>query len=227
MVSMLPFSMFGLLAAAQGVTISPIVFSGTPNPRVDLELDEVSELLSRLRGCVLGYTNVTVGYRGFWVEGAGKPFVVRGCRHAENLLLTLLQSTVSQTVIDYIRDEMARDHTGELDLPDFDLTIVESANCSHQVGPDSVPSYEPGLDDRGCFVSHQSQNNCYNYGTDISTDTFAQPGRGSGQKWKANTCDAIRAAAESDGLKWQGTDLPKGPPETGHYVALPHGQHAM
>ncbi|CAE7247204.1 unnamed protein product [Symbiodinium sp. CCMP2592] len=202
------------------------VFSGTPNPQLVIDEAALTNLQHHLRGCnsggsALGRTNVTVGYRGFWVEGAGSAFVVRGCQAAEVLLLSILRPSISETVANYIRDEIARDHTGELDLPDLDGSAVETAaNCSHQVGPDTVPTYNPSVDDRGCFVSHQSQNNCYNYGTDISTDTFAQPGRGSGHKWKANTCDAIRAAAESDGLQWQGTELPKGPPETGHFVAL-------
>mmetsp|Transcript_23654 Transcript_23654/g.55766 ORF Transcript_23654/g.55766 Transcript_23654/m.55766 type:complete len:303 (-) Transcript_23654:47-955(-) len=220
-------TVFGLLVAARAATISPIVFSGTPNPQLVIEEAVLTNLQHHLRGCnsggsALGRTNVTVGYRGFWVEGAGNgTFVVRGCQAAEVLLLSILRPSISETVANYIRDEIARDHTGELDLPDLDESAVETAaNCSHQVGPDTVPTYNPSVDDHGCFVSHQSQNNCYNYGTDISTDTFAQPGRGSGHKWKANTCDAIRAAAESDGLQWQGTELPKGPPETGHFVAL-------
>jgi len=54
--------------------------------------------------------------------------------------------------------------------------------------------YDPTKDDCGFFSdSHQTQNNCYNYGTDVATNTFAQPGRGSGHKWEANTCEAIRA----------------------------------
>lgn len=119
---------------------------------------------------------------------------------------------------------MLRDHAGELDLPDVsadDLhpALRPSVDCSHAVGPDSVPVYNPTVDDGGCFVAHQSENNCYNYASDVSTDTFAQPGRGSGHKWTANTCDAIRAAAERDGLVWNGTTLPTAPP-VGHHVAL-------
>ena len=110
-------------------------------------------------GSLLGRTNVTVGYRGFWVEGAGNnTFVVRGCQPAEVLLLSILRPSISETVANYIRDEIARDHTGELDLPDMDDSAVETAaNCSHQVGPDTVPTYNPSVDDHGCFVSHQSQ----------------------------------------------------------------------
>ena len=58
-------------------------------------------------GSALGRTNVTVGYRGFWVEGAGNgTFVVRGCQAAEVLLLSILRPSISETVANYIRDEI-------------------------------------------------------------------------------------------------------------------------
>eukprot|EP00658_Telonema_sp_P-2_P021237 TRINITY_DN18447_c0_g2_i1.p2 TRINITY_DN18447_c0_g2~~TRINITY_DN18447_c0_g2_i1.p2 ORF type:complete len:140 (-),score=20.17 TRINITY_DN18447_c0_g2_i1:216-635(-) len=58
------------------------------------------------------------------------------------------------------------------------------------------------------------------YGTDIATNTFAQPGQGSGQKWAANTCEDVKQAATRDGLEWHGTSLPSGEGPSGHYVAL-------
>ena len=87
-------------------------------------------------------------------------------------------------------------------------------------GPDTPPTYDPSTDDEGMFESHVYENNCYNYGNDVVTDTFAQPGRGTGHKWQQNTCENMRAAAESDGLTWAGTTLPSGQPAKGHYVAL-------
>ncbi|MDZ4719869.1 MAG: hypothetical protein SH847_15575 [Roseiflexaceae bacterium] len=45
-----------------------------------------------------------------------------------------------------------------------------------------------------------SRNNCYNYASNKRTDTFAQPGRGSGHIYTAITCPAVTAAALSDGL---------------------------
>ena len=58
--------------------------------------------------------------------------------------------------------------------------------------------------------------------TDIATDTFPQPGRGSGRQWTENTCENIFAAAERDGLRFVGpalSDYSVGP-DAGHYVAL-------
>jgi hypothetical protein len=46
----------------------------------------------------------------------------------------------------------------------------------------------------------RSRNNCYNYASNKRTDTFAQPGRGSGQIYTAITCPAVSQAALRDGL---------------------------
>eukprot|EP01065_Artemidia_motanka_P032287 TRINITY_DN39301_c0_g1_i1.p1 TRINITY_DN39301_c0_g1~~TRINITY_DN39301_c0_g1_i1.p1 ORF type:complete len:320 (+),score=107.76 TRINITY_DN39301_c0_g1_i1:62-961(+) len=100
------------------------------------------------------------------------------------------------------------------------------------VGPDTVPKYSPSTDDNGCFETDQSMNNCYNYGTDILTNSFAQPGRASGvlpstvgdmcPPWCSglNTCDNVQKSAVGDGLEFVGKTLPSSPPKTGHYVAL-------
>lgn len=104
------------------------------------------------------------------------------------------------------------------------LASPSNADCSAPVvGPDDVPAYDPQNDDCGFFVAYQSDNNCYAYGTDIASNSFAQPGRGSGTKWLDNTCTEMRAAAERDGLTWVGTELPDDDvvdPEKGHYLAL-------
>jgi len=87
-------------------------------------------------------------------------------------------------------------------------------------GDDIVPKFDPENDNGGCYITKQYDNNCYNYGTDIVTNTFAQPGRGTGQKWRQNTCDDVKRAAISDGLQWVGTDYPSTKPTVGHYIAL-------
>ena len=85
-----------------------------------------------------------------------------------------------------------------------------STDCTKTpiVGPDTPPTFDVQNDDGGCFKTEQSHNNCYNYGTDIVTNDFGQPGMGSGQKWKSNTCEDVQAAAVRDGLTFVGTTLP-------------------
>ncbi|HEY4811383.1 MAG TPA: hypothetical protein VIH71_10040 [Solirubrobacteraceae bacterium] len=46
----------------------------------------------------------------------------------------------------------------------------------------------------------QCNNNCYNYGTNIRTDTFAQPGYGGGRPLRSLDCASLRQAAFYDFL---------------------------
>ncbi len=59
-------------------------------------------------------------------------------------------------------------------------------------------AYNPGFWNNDPNI--RSRNNCYNYASNKRTDTFAQPGRGSGHMYTAITCAAVSKAALSDGL---------------------------
>lgn len=48
--------------------------------------------------------------------------------------------------------------------------------------------------------SIRETNNCYNYGNDKATNTYAQPGRGSGKIYGAKTKKEIKQASKRDGL---------------------------
>jgi hypothetical protein len=65
--------------------------------------------------------------------------------------------------------------------------------------------FNPGFWNDPAHITH---NNCYNYASNRRTDTFAQPGRGSGHKWTALTCPAVTTAALSDGLHHRYTCFP-------------------
>jgi hypothetical protein len=64
----------------------------------------------------------------------------------------------------------------------------------------------------------QYNNNCYNYGTDYRTDTFAQPGKANGAMYSAITGPEVRAGALADALL-AAPNSNKCPKE-GHLVAL-------
>jgi hypothetical protein len=65
-----------------------------------------------------------------------------------------------------------------------------------------------------------NNNNCYNYGTNYRTDTFAQPGLASGQQYPYPiTCTGVRDAAVRDDLIASPRAANKCPDE-GHLVAL-------
>ncbi len=55
----------------------------------------------------------------------------------------------------------------------------------------------------------RANNNCYNYGRNWKTNTFAQPGRASGATASSMSCSAVRTAAMNDGLKERCDCLPQ------------------
>lgn len=55
----------------------------------------------------------------------------------------------------------------------------------------------------------QPHNNCYNYGRNWRTDTFAQPGRAHGAMTTVMQCNTVTTAAMADGLKKRCDCLPQ------------------
>jgi len=62
-----------------------------------------------------------------------------------------------------------------------------------------MPSYHPGFWNNDATI--RLNNNCYNYGNNKRTDTFAQPGKASGHPPNDMTCADVSAAAISDGIE--------------------------
>lgn len=210
------------------------VYSSTENPSVALNAtiaDELSTLLAKSPpACEFGPAS-RVGYTGFSIEGGGawgtaapglSHTTVHTSPEAERLLLGLFLDDLPPQVVEHVEEMIkgedvrcaekkpsAEDVNGEVDC---DATPV--------VGPDTPPAYDPDNDNGGCYETKQPCNNCYNYGTDVLTNTFAQPGYGSGKEWEENTCESVGAAAERDGLVSIGTELPTSQPDSGHHVAL-------
>lgn len=81
-----------------------------------------------------------------------------------------------------------------------------------------LPEYEPSVWNSNLTVQHN--NNCYNYGCDIQTNTYAQPGEAAGQKWTALDCPAVTKAAKADGLKSVSNENGCGCSDCHHLVAL-------
>lgn len=81
-----------------------------------------------------------------------------------------------------------------------------------------IPRYEPSTWNDANGV--QYNNNCYNYGCDIKTGTYAQPGEASGNKYSAIDCAEVGDGAVSDGLVPADCDSGCGCSECRHQVAL-------
>ena len=88
------------------------------------------------------------------------------------------------------------------------------ASAGVVVAASGAVTYNPGIWNT---PAHQPHNNCYNYATDIMTDTFAQPGQAHGV-FPPTTCAGEDSGAVADGLV--GTNKEKRCPTCSHLVAL-------
>lgn len=82
---------------------------------------------------------------------------------------------------------------------------IPSGKWIPQYGPTvygTSSRYDPAGNCKGNFMSYKFQpdNNCYNYGCNIATNTFAQPGRASGKPIASVHGEDVTAAAQADGL---------------------------
>jgi len=216
--------------------VEPIVFSGTPNPQFELDAEQrevFCGILSETNGAKKVPTCRAVGFMGWQVCANNECNEYRGEKLLDNFFVVALQQAhpqVPKAVFQHIIEEMDRlGPDGDVECPNVDPVPVPNAKCdgtNHGSDDPNEVHYDDQNDADGCFVTQRSNNNCYDYGNDIATNTFAQPGRGTGvccstcRPCVENTCEAVKNAAISDGLQWIGTELPSTLPEKGHYVSL-------
>ena len=81
-----------------------------------------------------------------------------------------------------------------------------------------IPQYNPAAWNDANGI--QYNNNCYNYGCDIQTGTYAQPGRATGHMYVNIDCHDVGNGAQSDGLVPINCDEGCGCKECCHQVAL-------
>lgn len=214
------------------VTVTLHVFSGRPDPAWELTEEQAKDLAERIarfnRTTLLKPPGIVgqLGYRGFTVsavrESAFEPEtyvhagIVDTSRFGLNLmsddadleqwLLSTAGPIVDPSIKDYVTQQLS---SGRL------ATFAVSPATP---GILTVPPYDPGKWNNDPNI--QRRNNCYNYANDLITNTFAQPGRGSGQSWtQLVSCDIdVAAAARRDGQA--PTAPPSSTPAQGHYIAL-------
>lgn len=233
---MVRFTTFGLVAGVSGschdashLDVEAMVMSGTENPRMILVGKDKYELCDLLEIATVKPTCRVLGFTGWNVCDLQGCKLVRGDPMLDEKLISSLTGLVTDGVLNHIKEESARLILEEDNCTGADEYVVPHVDCSGPViGPDDATQvhYDVNNDDMGCFVKEQRNNNCYNYGNDIVTNTFAQPGRGGGacapgtRPCVPNTCDDVMNGAIKDGLTWVGTELPTELPAKGHYVSL-------
>ncbi len=211
------------------VVVTLHVFSGRPDPSWELskvQIEELSERLGRIdKATLLKPPGIVggLGYRGFSVravrEVALEPEMYI---HAGVIDRARFDANLQTNSSDFELWLLAT--SGLLLSPDVEAYVrheLSGGDLLSKLSPDGllmVPPYNPGKWNNDPTI--QSQNNCYNYANDKITNTFAQPGRGSGRSWtQLVSCETdVAPAAQRDG------QIPVGPPSTtpreGHFIAL-------
>lgn len=219
------------------------IFSGRPNPVLELSGKQASEALERLhpaerlnRAEAAVPFEPTLGYRGLVVEQVGS--LARGLPRLFRIFDGRLYGTklshratddefeeffagrtgrlkVGKGFEEYLRKEMARARRDHAALRHH-----KHPHHPHKHHCHCAPLYEPQWWNDGWAGQKQQNNNCYNYSTNYRTDTYAQPGRAAGaQNPFPPTCANVRPAAVADSL----IDTPSANnkcPKEGHLVAL-------
>lgn len=218
------------------------VFSGRPNPVIELTKGESKKIMERLQPArKLGKAEARVppllglGYRGLIIEqvGARVKALPKTFRLAGGDLFgpELAHRAADEEFEDFFCGTAGPIRKAKLG-PGFPAllrkeidryrksrleVLSKAAARPRHAGCRCAPLYEPNWWNDG--GQRQFNNNCYNYATDYRTDTFAQPGRAAGAMYTALTCAAVRPAAIADDL----LDAPGANnkcPKEGHLVAL-------
>ena len=186
-------------------------FSGIPNPQWSVSDNEelTGLLVESLKAGTLGHPSqmpAILGFRGILIEDEvldlGKVLLL-GSKSTElqmAILKTMPQGMLKQGDLDDIEDAI---NAGDLALKEPPVFPVR--------GKRYAPPYQPAVWN-ALVPAYRRQrcNNCYNYATRRATDTFAQPGYGSGRIYTRNaggglianphTGANLIAAAQRDGL---------------------------
>ncbi len=216
------------------VLVTLDIYSGLPNPSWELseaQARDLRDLLAQERApsnLLSPAKSGLMGYRGFIVESYGDSSLPQALQVFDGILdsnrlyarsflddNSEVESFLLQTAGDALRpqqqqfvaDEMAKNVSGG------------TANSNSLVAKNLlvVPPFDPGKWNNNPVVLQR--NNCYNYANDKITNTFAQPGRGSGAQGPfPPDCGSTGAAAVRDGQVVTGA--PAATPAQGHFVAL-------
>jgi hypothetical protein len=207
------------------------MFSGRPNPAIDLE---DLELPGRMRlanarrllvEAVIDRAQPSnLGYRGIILEETNpRSKVLRRRYIAEDSkkIAALVESTGHRDLADFILGRITEPKNVERAFKTFHEYLSERerrppGKPKRPVACKCAPLYEPAWWNDG--GQRQFNNNCYNYSTNYRTDTFAQPGQAAGQMYTALTCAAVHTAALADDVL--DTKLANRCPPEGHLMAL-------
>jgi len=220
------------------VTVVVDLYSGRPNPTFLLTPSQEDELNERLSGAKerserrpsgvfggLGYRGIKLSrssqhpngplslhlHEGIADQGDFGANFVDDAR-VEHWLADIAAEHLNESANSQVRRSLAIPPA----TPHFNLKALQGPGCPTVHAADA-PAYAPGAWN---VPAVQPYNNCYNYANNQQTNTFAQPGRGSGHPFLSLDCGGVQAAAIFDGLVQSvGFQNPLGHGQ-GWYVAL-------
>jgi hypothetical protein len=215
------------------VTVTLQVFSGRQNPSWSLDDTQASELRDRLAeirttsyekppGIIGG-----LGYTGFLIEakqeadiepsifvhddvvdlGSGNVSLRGSGRALESWLLRTGGDAVEPVVKQHVEDKLRP------------AAYAGRSSAAVRARALEVPRFEPHVWNTNPTTLYS--NNCYNYGCNLMTNSFAQPGRASGYTPAAMAGAEYARACASDGLEVLASqNMPASTPAEGHFMAL-------
>jgi len=208
------------------------MYSGVPNPTFELtpeQEDKIAEVLSQQNQKTLQQSPSSMGmlgYRGFEINSSQIEAIpqktlifdsivdigesdevnfIDSNSTIESMLLEFATPTIDAEEKEYIEEVIQKNVLGGVanSLENFQLMIVPPLNLGKWNNDPHV----------------KRNNNCYNYANDKITNTFAQPGRGSGQTGPyPPTCQGTGSASERDGQV--PVSSASSTPAQGHFVGL-------
>ncbi len=209
------------------------IFSGRPNPTWELNEEQITNLKEKLYSLnersLLKTPSIFygLGYRGFIIRSIGDAdlpseilvaanVIDFGRRREsfidqENNLENWLLDTAGFFLDDETKTGALKEINGEFNNLDSLLDTGKPSTANF-----NEPPYNPGWWNND--PHRLANNNCYNYGCNVATNTFAQPGRGSGRMYAAISCSEVGSGASRDGLITLAN--PSSTPAEGHYAAL-------
>lgn len=198
------------IAGVIGVTLS--VFSGVPDPHWVMEpTQEFQDLYKKAQKANALYQvdamPSRLGYRGFIIQEESTEVLILGSETTQ-FQLALLRSMPEGKIPAKVKNRVYVTIVAASVLPVKAVKSVKERKKRY------VPAY-----DAGYWASPRKEtNNCYNYANIKATNTFAQPGRGTNNMYRAITKARILAGSISDGLLVTGNG--NTPPRSRHVVAL-------
>jgi hypothetical protein len=208
------------------------MYSGLPNPSweiTDDEANKLNEILTKKRTqSTVTPPSITgrLGYRGLIISSSTDNVVSSPLRVFDGILETPNIDTSNFIDHDSEVETFLLETAGTALRPDECQYIQQEiqknvnggiANSLSGFNLMAIPPYDAGKWNNNPTVLRN--NNCYNYGNDKITNTFAQPGRGSGQEAPyPPSCAGTTGAAVRDGLI--SISNPDMTPAEGHIVAL-------